>query len=574
MGFAGRAEYEFGHFRVVTAKHLLLRDGRPVPLTPKAFNTLLVLVERNGEVVSKEELMNKVWPNTFVEEGGLARNISVLRKALNEGTTDHEYIETVPRIGYRFVADVRKSHDAVPIRSISVLPFKTFGVQGDEDFLGAGIADALITKLSNVREIVTRPTSAVLKYARQDQNPIDAGRELGTDAVLDGHIQRYGDRIRATVQLFNVADSAPIWADLFDENFTNVFTLQDSISEKVIGTLTFKITGEQRKQIAKRYTADAEAYQVYLKGRYFWNRREPQSLLKAAEFFKQTISKDKGYALAHSGLADCLVLLVMYGACEAAPAMAEAKAAAETAVALDDSAAETHTSLAYANATYYWAWREARKEFERAIGLNPGYPTAHHWYGIFLLMSGRISEALEELTYAQNIDPLSLSINTDIGWAFYFARDYKRAVEQYLSAIELDPGFVRVYWFLGQSYVQLGMFEEALGAYQKALRLSDHPLTLSFLGHAYGLCGRRDEALAVLARLSEMARERYVSPYFIALVHIGLGDKDQAFAWLDKVLAERFWVLSFLKIDATFDPLRSDPRYEALERRVEAARSV
>jgi DNA-binding winged helix-turn-helix (wHTH) protein/tetratricopeptide (TPR) repeat protein len=574
MGFDDRAVYEFGRFKVVTAKHLLLRDGRPVPLTPKAFSTLLVLVERKGQDVSKDELMKEVWPNTFVEEGGLARNISVLRKALQEGTSDHEYIETIPRIGYRFVADVKKTHDTAPIRSISVLPFKTLGVQGDEDFLGAGIADALITKLSNIRELVTRPTSAVLRYARQEQDPIDAGRELGTDAVLDGHIQKYGDRIRATVQLFNVATGTPVWADRFDETFTNVFTLQDSISEKVVRTLTHKITGEQRELITKRYTDDAEAYQDYLKGRYFWNKRDPQSLQKAVGFFKQTIAKDEGYALAHSGLADCLVLLVMYGVCHAAKAMAEAKAAAEKAVALEDSLAEAHTSLAYVNATYYWDWRKARREFERAIELNPGYPTAHHWYGIFLLMSGKVEEALEELTLAQNIDPLSLSINTDIGWAFYFARDYRRAVEQYLSTIELDPTFLRVYWFIGQSYVQLGMFEEAFAAYDNALRLSDHPLTLSFLGHAYGLCGRREEALEVLARLSEMARERYISPYFVALIHIGLGQKAEAFAWLEKVLLERFWVLSFLKIDATFDPLRDDAQYKALERGVEAAQIV
>lgn len=574
MGFADKAEYEFGPFRLVTAKHLLLRDGRPVPLTPKAFNTLLVLVERNGEVVSKDELMQKVWPDTIVEEGGLARNISVLRKALGEGPSGNEYIETVPRTGYRFVADVKKAHDSAPIRSISVLPFKTLDVRGEEDFLGAGIADALITKLSNVREIVTRPTSAVLKYARKEQDPIRVGQELGTDAVLDGHIQKYEDRIRATVQLYNVADATPVWADQFDETLTNVFTLQDSISDKVIRTLTLKIAGEQRQQAAKQYTADTEAYQVYLKGRYFWNKRDPHSLRKGAEFFRQAIRKDPGYAPAHSGLADCLVLLVMYGVCEAAPAMAKAKEAAEEAVALADALAESHTSLAYVNATYYWDWAKARQEFERAIELNPGYPTAHHWRGIFLLMSGKVNEALEELTLAQNIDPLSLSINTDIGWGFYFARDYRRAVEQYLSTIELDPTFLRVYWFLGQSYVQLGMFEEAFEAYRKALSLSDHPLTLSFLGHAYGLCGRRAEALEALGRLNETARERFVPPYFKALVHLGLGDHDRAFEWLEKAVEDRFWVLSFLKIDATFDPLRPDPRYEALERSVEEAQVV
>jgi DNA-binding winged helix-turn-helix (wHTH) protein/Tfp pilus assembly protein PilF len=570
MKLPGQPQYEFGTFRIDTAKHLLLRGGRSIPLTPKAFVTLLVLVENSGKVVNKDELMKQVWPDTYVEEGGLTRNISVLRKALNEGPSDHEYIETIPKVGYRFVADVRKVNNTSTIRSITVLPFKTLGIQGGDDYLGVGMADALITKLSNVRQIVTRPTSAVLKYAQQEQDPFSIGRELHTDGVLDGRIQQYEDRIRVTVQFLNVDDESPLWADQFDEKFTNVFSLQDSISEKVIQTLTLKITSEQRRLITKRHTDSTDAYQTYLKGRYFWNKRDPQSLQKALEFFKQAIHGDPDYALAYSGMADCHVLLVMYGVCDY-QAMAEARDAAETAVSIDDSLAEAHTSLAYVNATYYWDWKKSHQGFKRAIALNPGYSTAHHWYGIFLLMRGQIERAREELTLAQNIDPLSLSINADMGWAFFFARQYERAIEHYLEAVELDPNFIRAHWFLGQAYIQVGRFEDAIKAYRKALLLSKQPLSLGFLGLAYGLSGRREEAVKALARLNSMADRRFVSPYFIALIHVGLGDKDQAFVWLQRAVEDHFWLMPFIKNDATFDSLRTDQRFETLVRAIDSA---
>jgi len=466
----------------------------------------------------------------------------------------------------------KKAHHATLIRSISVLPFRNLGIQTEDNYLGVGMADALIAKLSNVRQIITRPTSAVLKYADQGEDPLAIGRALNTDAVLDGSLQKYENRIRVTVQFLSVADGAPLWASQFDEQFTNVFSLQDSISEKVIQILTLKLTGEQTRHITKRHTKDPEAYQIYLKGRYLWNKRDPESLQKAIGFFKQAIQKDSSYALAYSGLADCFVILVIYGVCPAAQPMTEALEAAETAVALDDNLAEARTSLAYVNATYYWNWLKSESEFRRAIELNYGYSTAHHWYGILLLMQGRAEECLFELTLAQEYDPLSLSINTDIGWAFYFSRQYERAVKQYLSTIELDKNFLRVYWFLGQSYIQMGMFEEGIAAYQTVTQMTDHPLSLGFLGNAYGLCGKTSEALATLAELEKMASKRYVSPYFIALIHIGLGDKDQAFKWLQKVLEERFWILAFLKIDPTFDPLREDERFTALIKMVDSAR--
>lgn len=576
---SGRNPYSHGSNAEIISS-ILTSDPQPLTNLASGISPGLARIaqkclnkDRDQRYQSASELLAELGNRTTGEES-LIGNTPPLIKSFDETSPFQGYVETIPNADYQFVAPVRKVNDISLIHSISVLPFKNLGSQSDDNFLGVAMADALITKLSNIKEVITRPTSAVLKYTQQAEDPLLAGRELNTDAVLDGSIQRYEDRIRVTVQFLSVTDGAPLWANQFDEQFTNVFALQDSISEKVLQILTLKLTGEQKKLIAKRYTENTEAYQSYLKGRYFWNKRDPGSLQKAIEFFKQAIQKDSNYAVAYSGLADCHTLLVLYGVSPTVKPMAEAKAAAERAVALDDTLAEARTSIAYVNAIHYWDWLKSGREFRRAIELNYGYSTAHHWYGIFLLMQGRIEEALGELALAQNYDPLSLGINTDIGLAFYYARQYERAVEQYLSTIELDKDFLRAYWSLGQSYVQVGMFDEAIAAFKKASLLSDHPLSLGFLGHAYGLSGRRSEALGILAELREIANKCYVSPYFITLIYIGLRDNDQALIWLRKVFEDRFWVLAFLRTDPTFDPLRTDERFWTFVQEVESARIV
>src|SRR6266498_2326675 len=298
--------YEFGPFRLDARERLLLHDEEIVPLSPKTFDMLVALVENSGHLLEKNELMQTLWPDTFVEEGSLAQNISLLRKALDESESQ-KFIETVPRRGYRFVASVRKT-----IKSIAVLPFKSLGIDGGDEYLGIGIAETLTTRLSSLKLLTVRPTSAVLKYVSSEKDTVVAGRELEVDSVLEGSIRRLGKRIRVTARLVSVPDDSVLWADKFDENFTDIFKVEDSISGKVAEALALKLSGEQQKGLTKRYTDNAEAYQLYLKGRYFWNKRTEDGFNRGIAQFKQAVEKDSSYGLAYAGLADSYIGLTFY----------------------------------------------------------------------------------------------------------------------------------------------------------------------------------------------------------------------------------------------------------------------
>ncbi|MGH9847774.1 MAG: winged helix-turn-helix domain-containing tetratricopeptide repeat protein, partial [Blastocatellia bacterium] len=525
--------YEFGPFRLDAAERLLLRDGEPMLLPPKAFDTLLVLVANCGHILKKDDLMKAVWPETLVEENNLSQYISALRKALGDDPNGHRYIETVSKLGYRFVARVRAEREGeqqrapecarsegAPVRSIAVLPFKYLGGEGGDEYLGLGIADAIITRLSNLRQIVVRPTSSVRRYASAAQDPLVAGRELRVEAVLEGNIQRAGNRIRATVQLVSVRDEAPLWAEKFDVEFKDIFTVEDATSEQVARALILKLTREERELLAKRYTADSEAYQLYLKGRYNWNKRSRGGLRTAGAYFQQAIDKDPGYALAYAGLADCYNLHSYYGELSPRESFPKAKAASIKALELDEGLAEAHTSLAFVRAWYDWDWPSAESEFQRALELNPNYATAHHWYALFLMAMERAGEALEEIRRAQEIDPLSLPINRDVGLVYYRARHGDRAIEQYLKTIELDPGFWSAHQHLGWAYEQKAMYEEAIAELNQAIAAAgDRTRIWAELGHVYAVSGRREEAEKVLGELQERAAQGYVSPYEIALIY-------------------------------------------------------
>ena len=560
-----------------------------MPLKPKVFDLLLLLAQNSGHVLEKDEVMREVWPGTFVEEGNLAVSISALRKALGEGHNEHPYIETVRQHGYRFITGVREVWDETArlrqkdgenfaagvkpetgVKSIAVLPFKPIGTQAcEEAYIGLGMADALITKLSNLRQITLRPTSAVRKYADGVQDPVAAGRELRVSSVLDGSIQRSGNGIRVTVQLVNVDDGASLWAEKFDETFTNIFTVEDSISERVARALTLKLTERERRQLRKRYTENTEAYQAYLKGCYFLSKRTEEGFSKSIEYFEQAIGIDPGYALAYAGLADYYQLLTSFNLLAPKEAVSKVKGAALKALELDDTLAEAHTSLAHLKAFHEWDWSDAEREFKRAIELSPNYPIAHQWYSIYLRVWGRFDESLAEIRKAQELDPLSPSINTSVGALFYFSRQYDRAIKQLLSAVELDPSFNMAYFYLGWTYEQIGMYREAIEAFQKALSLSGtFPEFQAGLGHAYAASGRRSEAKEVFNRLKELSERRYVSPYDIALIHTGLGETDQALHWLEKAYAQRCVELALLKVDQRLDGLRPDSRFTDLLRRV------
>jgi DNA-binding winged helix-turn-helix (wHTH) protein/tetratricopeptide (TPR) repeat protein len=606
-----RAEffYEFGPFRIDPAQRLLLREGRVVALTPKLFDTLLVLIENCGQVLEKDELMEKLWPDSFVEEGSLTQNVSLLRKLLGERHGEESYIETLPRRGYRFVADVRQvanerfdlilrrrtrariitreeeetdealgeatahasrlSATTAQVRTLAVLPFHHLGSETGDEYLGLGLADVLITQLSNTRQIVVRPTSAVRKYADSERDSVSIGRELGVDAVLEGSIQRAGSRIRATVQMLGVEDEIPLWADRFDAEMTDIFCVQDAISEQVAHALTLKLSSEERKRLTKRYTTNAEAYQAYLKGRYCWNKRDLAGIKKSIEYFRLAITKDSDYALAYVGLADAYNLLHIWSELPPKENFGRAKAAATAALKLDDELAEAYASLGYAILPHDWDWAGAEKAFRRSIELNPNYATAHQWYGKLLMSLGRFEEALAELKLAQQLDPLSPGVNNAAGGVYYYSRQWDKAIEQFSKVLDLNPNFLPALYSLGICLREKGRHAEALAQFQKAVEFSDrHPVMICALATAYARAGERERALELLRQLKDPKAQRHVSFYDWALLYTALGETDKAFECLEEAYLDHNANLSDLNIDPEFDPLRNDPRFGDLLRRV------
>ncbi len=626
MTSQARNTYEFGDFRLDPAKRLLLRDEKPVALTPRVFDTLVVLIENRGRTIEKDELMKALWPDSFVEESSLAQNIFQLRKALGEGLSEEaHYIETIPKRGYRFVADVieifpqgtpkRASKAEIeeaqgfsrhlslkspyliallvivvlvptlyyliknagtehatnlsePVRSIAVLPFKPLVSQESDEQLRLGMADALVTKLSNLRELTVRPTSAVLQYTDVRQDPIKAGRELGVDSVLDGTIQRSGDGIRVTVQLLRVSDGVPLWADKFDEQFTDIFTIQDSISEQVTRALALKLSSDERSKLAKRYTDNTEAYQAYIKGRYFWDKRTEEGLKIGIEHFQKAIELDPTYALAYAGLADSYNMLSYYGNTPPGQNFPRARGAATRALELDDTLAEAHTSMAYVKMVYEWDWTGAETEFKRALELNPNYMLAHLWYAEYLRMMGRYEESIAQGEISLRLDPLSVMAHTNLGRTYLMARQPEKAIEHFAEALTFEPTNAFAQISLGRSYAEQGKFDEGIAICKKAQQLSDGGAATVVLGYIYSLQGRPEETRKILREMETVAKRRYVSPYTLAMLNADIGEKDKAFQWLDRAYDERSEFLVGVKADPRFDYLRSDPRFIDLMQRL------
>ena len=612
MSSSGKRFYAFESFRLDPEKRQLLDGAEPVALSSKAFEILSVLLENRGKVLTKDDLMRRVWPDTIVEEANLSVNISQLRKALGESPSEHRYIVTVPGVGYQFVADVsvvengtgkleavveaapaqapdrRRVWIALAVmgaiafaagwlwrsggltrqpKTVAVLPFGPLGADGNDEYLGLGVADSLITRLGKMSDIVVRPTSAVRRFAGTARDPLGAGKQLGVEAVLDGTLQRSGDRIRVTARLLRVDDGASLWADTFDEKFTDIFAVEDSISEKVAQAMAARLSGQERKLLKRHGTENAAAYELYLKGRYYWNRRTPESLKRGCSFFQQAIETDPAYSDAYAGLADSYSLLAIQEVLAPREAFPMARGAAQRALELDGDSAVARASLAHIR-LHEWDWRGAEKDFQEAIRLSPNYAVAHHWYAEYLSATKRPAEALAEERRARDLDPLSLVINTDLGWQLYFARRYDEAVERLRATLDLDPSFPMARLRLGQVYEQRGDQDAALREILRARELAPESVeALAALAHCYGKFGRRSDALRVLEEIK--AREDAGrSPYFLAYAYLGLGDAEQALAQLERAVDERSGWLVFLRVEPRFDPLRAQPRFSEVLRRV------
>src|SRR5712692_415586 len=449
----------------------------------------------------------------------------------------------------------------VAIESIAVLPFQNRSTEADTEYLSDGLAESLIYRLSQLPNLKVSPTSSVFQYKGKQIDPVKVGQQLGVNAVLSGRIVQRGDNLTISAELVDVRYNKLLWGEQYERKMSELLQTQREIAREIVDKLKLKVSGEE-KGLAKHYTESNEAYQLYLKGRFYWNKRTPEFIKKSIEYFNQAIEKDPSFALAYAGLADCYV--VPANALPPREAMPKAKAAAMRALELDETLAEAHTSLARVLAVYDWNWPGAEKEYKRAIELNPRYAIAHQWYGGYFEAMGRHNEAIAEEKKAQELDPLSLIINFELGAAFYYARDYDQAIEQFKKTLELEPSFPLTYVLLPDSYELKGRYGEAIAGFKKGILLnrgSAWSFSMAGLGHVYAMSGQKGEARSVLDELKQLSGQQYVPASSIALIYAGLGEKEQAFAWLEKAYEERAFQMQFLKVEPRWDTLRSDPRY-------------
>jgi TolB-like protein/DNA-binding winged helix-turn-helix (wHTH) protein len=622
----------FGSFEVDLGSRELRRQGLKISLQDQPFRLLALLLERAGEVVTREELRDKLWPaDTFVDfDHSLNTAVRKLREALGDSAETPRYVETLARRGYRFVAPVAEPGPTAPLAhsadadvaspspptkarlppsarralviaavlssaalvahwvggrptprtqagrrlTLAVLPFDNLSGDADQEYLSDGLTEEMITQLGRLQPDRLRVTarSSTWKYKRADRDIDRLRRELGADYVLEGSLRRAGERVRVTAHLIQVVDQTDVWAETYERDLRDVLVLQSEVARAVARAIALTLTPDAQARLASARSVSAESYQDYLRGRYFWNRRTEAALKQALGYFQRAIAADPDYARAYSGLADCYSSLgasSIVGGLPPRQAMPEAKAAALKALQIDGTLAEAHNSLAIVHLLYDWDLAASEKEFRRALELDPEYTTAHHWYSHCLLVLGRTDESLAESKRALELEPLHLVIGGHLGWHYLYARQYDLAIEQFRKTLELDPAFPQAQRYAAWAYLQKGMRQEAIASLRAALGvLGRNPEVEGELGHALGVAGRRAEALAVLEGLRQLSSTRYVSPYSVALVHAGLGDRDQALAWLDKAYAERSDYMPYLSREPMLDGLRSDPRFAALVRRV------
>jgi TolB-like protein/DNA-binding winged helix-turn-helix (wHTH) protein/Tfp pilus assembly protein PilF len=640
MSLQDKNLYQFGRFCLDPLKRRLLRDGEVVKLTPKAFETLLALVEQRGKTVEKDELLNKVWAGTVVEENNLNQCITALRKSLGDSRHESQYIATIPGIGYRFVAEVRvvelennqegskqsapplsdtggvapfqtvlddqpdrgvrravryrfliaavlavvllvggyallnrrKLRAAGPaVSSIMVLPLDNLSGDPNQEYFADGVTDALIGDLAKLPGLHVISRTSSMHYKGTKKSLPEIAREIKVDAIVEGSVQRSGDRVVIRAQLIHAATDHHLWVQTYERPMSDVLDVQSEIAQTIARQVHVQMTPADEARLVTRHQVSPKAFDDYLQGRYlYWNKRTEENLNKAIAHFQNAIAEDPNYALAHVGLADGYNALgiVQIGAMSPQDARRLAQQSATKALALDPTLAEALTALAYVK-HYNWDWIGAEQDFKRAIDLNPNYANAHNFYAGFLMSRGRIEESIAESTRARDLDPFSLSISAQRGFLLENARRYDEAIEQLRSVIAMDANHYQAHWFLGHTYAANKQFEQAVAASQKAVDLSERaPGALGMLGLAYGLAGEKDEANKILNELLELNKHRYVTPAALVNVYIGLGEKDQAFNWLEKAFQERSNYLAYLKVFPLLDPLRSDPRFARLVQRV------
>ena len=626
--------FRFGVFEVGLRAGEVRKSGRKVKLQEQPFQVLAMLLERAGDVVTREEVQKKLWAeDTFVDfEHGLNIAINKIRKALGDSADNPRFVETLPKRGYRFIAPVvaLEAHKPVAdapvavlpgelagtepgrpksaawryavaslgglaviaglliglnagglrdrvlgtsslpqIQSIAVLPLENLSGDPEQEYLADGMTDALITQLGQTSTLRVTSRTSIIRYKGAKKSLPEIARELNVDAIVEGTVLRSGDRVRITAQLLHAPTDRHLWAKTYEEDFRDILTLQRTVALAMINEMRIEMRPELQARWRSNPAVNPEAYRLYLKGRYLWNKRTESDAKIAMQYFEQALAKQPGYALAYAGIADYYQFLGDYGVLHPHEAYPKAISAAKKALELDDTLSEAHSTLGINKLWYERDWAGAENEFKRALELNPSNAEANRRYGLFLTVSGRFSEAAAQTRRIEELDPLSYTTGTYLGWNFYATRQYDRAIEQFREVIRLDPNFWVAHHRLGSAYEAKGMYKEAIGEFQKALELSQGLiLTMGSLGHAYALNGQRKEALDLLRKLREQSAKRYVDPVAVAEIYLSLGEKDEAFRWLEKAYDDRSCWLVWYRLTPQMDPVRSDPRFKQLMRRV------
>ena len=565
--------FQFDEFELDLSAYELRRSGQPVHLERRPMDLLIMLVQRRNQLVSRAEIAKKLWnPGVFVDvEMGVNTAIRKLRQALQDSRDSPAFIETISGKGYRFFAPVNAVPVSRPegIESIAVLPFANESSDPDAEYLSDGITESLISNLSQICSLRVIARSTVFRYRGKDTDPQKAGNDLHVRAVVSGRLLQHGSTLIVRVELMDVATGAQLWGGQYNRQAEDVFLLQGDLSREISEKLQVRLTGDQKQRLRKRYTEDAEAYRLYLKGRFHWNKRNPEGLQKAVECFRQALDKDPAYSLAYAGLADTYPYLSFFHLVPPRVAMPKAKAAAAKALEIDDHLAEAHVSLGYVSFTFDGDWSAAGKHFEQALALNPAYCGAHTFYAFYLSSLGRSEEALAVAKRALDRDPASCAVSHSLAVQLYLARQFERAIAQAHSTLEMDAHFAISYEVLGEAYLSKGMYREALLALERFSALSRSSATSrALLAYSQARLGEHSAALRIIEELMAAAKHSFVPALLFALVYAGLEDKDQAFSWLERAYEERFYRLAYAKVEALWDPLRSDARFMDLLRRV------
>ncbi|HZB45358.1 MAG TPA: winged helix-turn-helix domain-containing protein [Pyrinomonadaceae bacterium] len=611
--------FRIGEWLIAPRANRVSTGGRVIHLEPKVMGVLTHLASHAGDVVTKESLLQSVWADTFVSEHVLKVAVSELRKALGDNARNPQYIETIPKSGYRLIAPVSPAaaveeeaaaqpapntrpgrkwwklaaaalllpallllawkltplrrlppprHAPRALNSVAVLPLKNLTGNSEGEYFADAMTDQLITDLARVGSLRVISRTSAMQYKDARKPLPEIARELNVDAVIEGSVLRSGDRVRVTVQLIEAATDQHLWAESYERDLRDIISLQRGLAADAARQVSGRVGREARQTAPGARPVDPLAYEAYIKGRFFWNQRTDEGLRKSVGYLEEAIGRDPGYAQAHAGLASAYTVLGFNSPVAPHDSYPKARRAALRALELDPSLGEAHTALGAIKHKYDLDWDGAEASYRKALELDPGYATAHQWYAIYLMSRARFDEALEELRKAQELDPLSLIIRVDRGWVLYAARRYEEAIAELRQAFEMNPRFPGSY-FLVLAYAKNRMYDEAMAELNRVTGLQgESPVYVSLRGYVHALAGRRTEALKVLGELNRNAGANHSMPYQFAMLHAALGDDAQAVGWLEQIHRERSSWQPFLSVGPELDGLRSAPRFQALLREI------